>query len=226
MARLYLQAHAHNERNILGLLSPNPKAKLLDLGCDDGQWSLRLGQNLQTNKVYGVEMARHRLAVATAAGVDATFGDLNQSWPFANESFDVVHSSFVIEHVNDIDHFVAEAFRILKPGGYLVTSTENGSSWHNIFAAILGWQTFSLSCCSIKVKGLGNPLALHRGEADVQVGHTHKVIFNYRGFKEIFEVHGFKNVELAGAGYYPLPSWFGAMDPRHSHFITAKAYKT
>lgn len=38
-------------------------------------------------------------------------------WPFDDESMDVVVSNQVLEHVFDYDHFFAQLWRVLKPGG-------------------------------------------------------------------------------------------------------------
>jgi hypothetical protein len=54
---------------------------------------------------------------------------------------------------------------------------------------------------------------------------NHKFIFNYLGLKEMFEIHGFVNVEILGAGYHPLPAGLGKIDPRHAHFLALKARK-
>jgi hypothetical protein len=42
---------------------------------------------------------------------------------------------------------------------------------------------------------------------------------------EVLDIHGLRPVHVSGAGYYPLPSAVGKIDPRHSHFITVKAVK-
>ena len=104
-------------------------------------------------------------------------------------------------------------------------TTENGSSWHNIFASILGWQIFSLTNVSSKKLALGNPLALNKGDLISFSSWTHKVIFNYLGFKDIFKAYDFKNVVIKGAGYHPLPPSVALLDARHAHFIVAKAVK-
>ena len=124
-----------------------------------------------------------------------------------------------------MDGFLGEIKRVLKPGGYVVVSTENASSWHNIFASIMGWQIFSLTNISSVQSGIGNPLAIHQGEAVELSSWTHKTIFNYLGLKDYFRVYGFSNIQILGAGYYPLPSVLGKLDPVHSHFITIKAFK-
>jgi ubiquinone/menaquinone biosynthesis C-methylase UbiE len=131
----------------------------------------------------------------------------------------------VIEHVSNVDLFVSEVFRVLKKGGHAVISTENGSSWHNVFAAAMGWQIFSLTNVSGLKAGLGNPFAIQRGGTPFTGTWTHKTIFNYRGLIEMFETHGFSKVTVAGAGYFPLPALLGRIDPRHSAFITVFAEK-
>ena len=136
-----------------------------------------------------------------------------------------VLSENIVEHVKDVDHFIAETIRILTIGGVAVISTENGSSWHNIFAAVMGWQTFSLSSLSTRARSVGNPLALHRGDPPPRTFDKHRTIFNYRGLIEFLKAHGLAIVAARGAGYYPLPAGVGSFDLRHCHFITIKVRK-
>lgn len=51
--------------------------------------------------------------------------DLNQRWPFDDESFDGVHIQEVIEHLQNTTHVVAEIARVLRKGGTVVLSTPN-----------------------------------------------------------------------------------------------------
>jgi 2-polyprenyl-3-methyl-5-hydroxy-6-metoxy-1,4-benzoquinol methylase len=168
-----------------------------------------------------VEVVAEQAAKAKSNGVRVYAVDLNQPLrDIPSDRFDVVHANQVIEHVSSVDLFVSEVFRVLKPGGHAVISTENGSSWHNVFAAAMGWQIFSLTNVSGLKAGLGNPFAIQRGGTPYTGTWTHKTIFNYRGLIEMFETHGFKNVRIAGAGYFPLPAFLARIDPRHSAFIT------
>lgn len=104
-------------------------------------------------------------------------------------------------------------------------STENLSSWHNIFSLFFGWQPFSLTNISSHSLGIGNPLALHRGENLSFPSWQHIRVFAYRGLKEIFEIKGFKVEKILGAGYHPLPNFFAKIDLRHAAFLTIKARK-
>lgn len=54
--------------------------------------------------------------------------------PFPNESFDVVFSSNVLEHVLDLPYLQAEIKRVLKPGGHCVHLMPTGAwrFWTNV----------------------------------------------------------------------------------------------
>jgi len=214
-----------NERNILKMIKYEPNKNMLDLGCDDGIWTTRISKKMGTRLVYGIEIVEEKIKDARSKGIDVKNSDLNLKFPFEDEKFDVIHANQVIEHISDLDRFMSEIYRVLKKGGYIIISTENGSSWHNIFASILGWQIFSLTNISSKKMGIGNPLAIHRGENISLSSWTHKTIFNYLGLKEFLEKYNFKVSKIDGAGYYPFPAFFGKIDIRHSHFLTIKAYK-
>jgi ubiquinone/menaquinone biosynthesis C-methylase UbiE len=215
-----------NKRNILDLVRDGRYQTLCDLGCDDGEWTSEVARSSGSAIAFGLEIVPTRARVAQSRGVRTTIADLAETLPFQDESFDLVHSNQVIEHVPNVDRFLSETWRILRSGGVAVISTENASSWHNIFASVMGWQIFSLTNVSSRAPGIGNPLALHRGNTQNELSSwTHKTVFNYRGLVEIMEVHGLKVVRVVGAGYHPLPPSLGRIDVRHSHFITVKAVK-
>lgn len=221
----YKEATELNHKNIESLFDKNSDAVFLDLGCDDGVKTVRFWNIIWTDRLLWVEVVDERIEIARENWVEVTKMDLNNSFSFEDNSVDVIHSNQVIEHLWDIDNYTSEIHRVLKPGWYAIISTENGSSWCNIFAAIMWWQTFSLTNMSSKKAGIGNPFALHSWE-DIELSTwTHKTIFNYRWLKEFFEAHDFKVEKIVWAWYFPLPSILGKYDVRHSHFITIKVTK-
>lgn len=222
LKRLYEQTTSLNEKNILSQLKVDNSARYLDLGCNDGLETIKRAGVIQTKKIYGIEIVPRQAKKAQKRGIDVWIADLNKKWEYPNNYFDVITANQVIEHVPNIDHFVSEIKRVLKKGGYAIISTENGSSWHNIFAAIMGWQIFSLTNMSKKQSGIGNPLALHKKEKFVTGSWTHKTIFNYQGLREIVELYEFKVESYKGSGYHPLVPQFGCLDPRHAHYLSIK----
>jgi SAM-dependent methyltransferase len=194
--------------------------RLLDLGCDDGSRTVAFARAARAEAASGVEVVPERAEEARSRGIDARVCDLDERLPFEDGTFDAVVSNQVIEHVVDTDHFVAESRRVLKPGGLLVASTENLASWHNVAALALGWQPFSLTNVTRTRAGLGNPLAIHRPERPGRRSWQHLRVFSYRGLRELVEAHGFRDVSVRGAGYFPFPASVGRLEPRHAAFVT------
>lgn len=222
---LFSNAADENTRNIFSLFTLDASQTLLDLGCGDGAWTHTLKTVCNPGITIGLDIIESNLKKAKTALLPVK-SDLNGAFPFKPESVDVIHANQVIEHLVNVDLFCEEMYRVLKPGGYVVVSTENLSSWHNLFALFLGRQAFSQHV-SANVQ-IGNSMSLHHGE-NIAPGMAHIKIFTYYGLKDLFEYYKFKNIRIWGAGYHPLWGRLSRLmvriDPRHSHFITLKAFK-
>lgn len=217
-------AKSRNDENILSLIEADKKAIVIDLGCDDGEWSSKIRLKTGAKYVYGVDVADDRLLMAKKRGVRVAKADLNGKIPFARNYFDIVHANQVIEHIHDLTGFLNEIHRILKPTGYVIISTENLSSWHNAFSLLFGWQPFSVT--NVVAKSIGNPLALFRNTPFTNSGAwCHDKVLAYRGWVELFEYCSFKVETIRGSGYYPLPAFLGDLDKRHCHWISFKLSK-
>ena len=225
LENIYKSSAHLNHRNIFSLTEKNEEARLLDLGCDDGEITNLLAHHIGTSKVFGVEIVEDRIRLAAQNGVTVKKFDLNDTFVFEDGFFDVVHANQVIEHIQNGDNFISEIYRILKPGGYAIISTENASSWCNIFASTMGWQIFSLTNISSKKPSIGNPFALHREGVSNMASWNHTRIYNISGLKEHLEIFGFAVEAIRGSGYFPLPSVLGDLDKTHSHFMTFKIRK-
>lgn len=222
---MYSQAVLLNHKNIFNILDRQKDAYFLDLGCDDGELTKKIGEKIDTNILYGVEIVTESIEKAQKKGIIVKKFDLNDKFDFEDNFFDVIHANQVIEHIYNSDNFLSETYRVLKRGGYMIISTENASSWCNILASVMGWQIFSLTNISNKRQGIGNPFSLHRGDHSGLESWNHIRIYNIRGLREYLEVFGFKIEKIQGAGYFPLPSVLGNIDKIHSHFIAFKVRK-
>lgn len=56
--------------------------------------------------------------------------DLNKNFPYANDSFDAVTATNTIEHILNLDLFLSEVYRILKPGGVFIGTVPFLASVH------------------------------------------------------------------------------------------------
>ena len=231
MDRRWNEAEASYHEQILASLAPDPSAMLLDVGCDDGAWTDRVRRelNIPIGQVCGIEIVDERAAVARRRGFDVRTSDLEEQWPFPARSFDVVHANQVIEHVNDLDHFVTEVRRVLAPEGLAIICTENLASWHNVAALTLGYQPFSLTNVS-QVRPIGNRFALHAGEQPEFESWQHVHVLTLEGLRDLLAAHGLVVSDSWGRGYYPVPrvlaSPLARLDPGHAHFIAVIASVT
>jgi len=217
------KAKQKNDNNILNLCNKDHNAKILDLGCDDGTWTLKLGEKVNTKNLFGIEINNIAVEIARNKGINVKKGNLNKKFPFPSNFFDVVHSNQVIEHLDNPDIFLEEIFRVLKPKGYVIISTENISALDNLVSMFLGQQAFSQHISS--KWHIGNKLSPHYGNKMGLGSWTHKIIFSYFGIQQLIQKYQFKSIIIKGAGHFPLPLFFDKIDPIHCHFITVRAMK-
>jgi methionine biosynthesis protein MetW len=222
LQRLFRSTEDENRRVILETMPPRAGARLLDLGCSDGRWTLEVARRVGTSDVHGVEMLEDRAAEARGRGIDVVVADLSARLDaYADASFDVVHSNQVIEHVRDTDCFIREVRRLLRPNGYAVLSTNNLSSWHNIASLVVGWQP--MPCNVSDLVNVGNPFDLFDHREHTSRGQTHLRVFTGRALTELAQYHGLRPAVERSAGYYPFSGRFGRrmaeLDRRHGAFL-------
>jgi SAM-dependent methyltransferase len=223
--RLVASAERMYERQIQLLLREKGELGIaLDCGCSQGESTMHILGELGARLLLGFDIEEYRLVEARQRGIAAVQVDLNRGLCLRDESIDLIYSNQVIEHLWDTDRFLSELHRVLKKRGVLVLCTENLASWHNIFSLFLGFQPFSLTNISAKVCGVGNPLALHRGERPTEgTPWRHVRVCSYQGIKELLRFHGFAVEAVRGSGYYPLPAFLGDIDKRHAAFLVVRA---
>lgn len=108
------------ERAALVPLATRPAPVLLDLGCGGGL----LAPYVQPAgyRHVGVDISTSALELAQEHGVVCARADVTRL-PFPDASFDVVVAGEILEHVVDHAGTLAEACRVLRPGGHLVLDT-------------------------------------------------------------------------------------------------------
>lgn len=102
-------------RDGLSEFLPGFSGEVLDVGC--GRKPYR--DLVSANRYVGVDVDTHTTRVLGAADV---FYD-GRKLPFQDGSFDAVICSQVLEHVFFAEAFLAEIYRVLRPGGQLLLAT-------------------------------------------------------------------------------------------------------
>jgi 2-polyprenyl-6-hydroxyphenyl methylase/3-demethylubiquinone-9 3-methyltransferase len=125
---------------ILAALGPLEGMKVLDLGCGKARFARALAT--RGADLIGVDLSRAMLAAAN--GVDRVQASVRRL-PFRSSSFDAVLAVEVFEHVEprSLDGVLAEARRVLRPGGRFVVVDKNIISWNAqrpwLPSAVLKW---------------------------------------------------------------------------------------
>ncbi|MBI4972714.1 MAG: class I SAM-dependent methyltransferase [Candidatus Omnitrophica bacterium] len=176
--------------------------RLLDAGCRHGFFSLRIKQETGA-EVHGVDISDNALKSAIKKGIICKQSDLSKKIPHHSETFDVVFSGEVIEHLQDPDAFLCECWRVLKPGGYLVLSTPNMASWYNRILLLFGIQPIFSEVSSKKT--LGRKFRFF-GQGSNAVGHLR--LYTLLGLKDLLELCDFRLVRSVGAFIPSIPLSF------------------
>lgn len=121
-----LEGHGNREQSReLQRRIPLDRRRVLDLGCGAGAWSAAIARQLPSVEVIGVDVGAEFIAAATRAHSGprvsfevADFAEL----PFEDSAFDCIYADNGLEHAYDVTSTLAEARRVLAPGGLLVAA--------------------------------------------------------------------------------------------------------
>lgn len=175
-----------NARNYFAEIELNNEAKILDVGGIGSYYGIlkaifSRGEifllNINLNDVKGVS--------------NSIAGDATQL-PFKDETFDVIASFDMIEHLINPDDFLAESFRILKRGAFFVISTPNLADFYSRITFLLGDSPYSYNPSKFRVT---TPFS----KSETNAGH--KSVFTFKGLKKVLLIHGFEVVKSKGYCY-------------------------
>ncbi|MBP8947741.1 MAG: class I SAM-dependent methyltransferase [Candidatus Promineofilum sp.] len=113
------------------------RGAILDNGTGLGTYLEAIGRLSPGSLRAGLEV-EHERAVAALARADAIVLGVGEQLPFADDSFDLILSNEVIEHVADDRAAVAEMARVARPGGRIVIFAPN--RWYPVEQHGVYWR--------------------------------------------------------------------------------------
>jgi SAM-dependent methyltransferase len=158
-----------------------PAARVLDVGCGEGQFMAAL-IDAGAHPV-GIDVAQTPLARAIRRRQDLELHLVSPDgpWPFEDASFDLVWAGEVIEHVLDTARWLSEIRRVLRSGASLALSTPaNGRIM--MFLMALGLRSFE-------------------GRFDPRSDHIR--FYTAGSLRHLLEELGFEQVHVSAAGGPP-----------------------
>ncbi|MGE5830257.1 MAG: methyltransferase domain-containing protein [Micromonosporaceae bacterium] len=115
--------------------APRPDAVLVDLGCGGGVLAPHVAP--LGYRHIGLDLVATSLRHARAHGVAPVLADVT-AVPMVSDCADAVSAGEILEHVRQPSTVVAEACRILRPGGVLVLDTINATALARFVAVTIG----------------------------------------------------------------------------------------
>ena len=121
--------------------SAYPGQQLLEIGCGIGTDLVRFARG--GARVTGldlaataIDLARKNFALNGLAPEQLQVGN-GEQLPFANHSFDIVYAHGVIQYTANPAALIAEAHRVLRPGGTGIFMVYNRVSWLNALSKVM-----------------------------------------------------------------------------------------
>ena len=121
-----LRSDAHVYRYAFASQFIRPGDDVLDCACGLGYGSNVIHQLSKCSQITGRDLSDRAIEYArdnfTQSGISFNTGDAQALGDLADESFDVYVSFETLEHLPEPEKLIAEAFRVLRPGGRFIAS--------------------------------------------------------------------------------------------------------
>jgi SAM-dependent methyltransferase len=117
----------HRYSPVMKYLKENPHLKVVELGFGSPVMASAIAQYCSSLNI--IDVADRRSGLDLPANISFTRADLNDDFPLADNTFDVVIAMMVVEHLFDPFHSFHEIWRIARPGGRIFINVPNIGSY-------------------------------------------------------------------------------------------------
>lgn len=159
------------------------KQNFIEIGCGNG-FVLELAKESGWRNIMGVEPSLKSIENANPIIKNNIKNGIFDVDDYQKNFFDMVFVAMLIEHVPDINKFLNDIYKILKPGGIFITICHN--------------ERHFLS----KLLKNKHPI----------INDEHNYVFSPDTLKELYKINQFKNVQTKNLkNYYPIEYWLKMM---------------
>jgi ubiquinone/menaquinone biosynthesis C-methylase UbiE len=118
-------------QTVMRLLPDLSEKKVLEIGAGRGAFAIWMAQKYPTASIVASDFSEKAIAIAQNKISDSTYNNLHfevanaEDLQYPDKHFDLVISCETMEHVLDPQAMANEIYRVLKPGGGFILTTEN-----------------------------------------------------------------------------------------------------
>ena len=120
---------------LAGLSNTNRKLRILEIGCANGQDALQFLTDGDKYELTGIDLHDSKIPYANFTFVQSDAASL----PFADDSFDLVISIGLLEHIEPMEHLCAAIREMKRVGKAYVSVVPSVSSFLEPHAIALRW---------------------------------------------------------------------------------------
>jgi len=192
----YLTLVAMKNKLFHAPLDTDKLKKVLDVGTGTGHWAIDFGDQYPNVEVTGTDITPIQPSW-TPPNVSWEIDDANQDWTWPENTFDFIHVRYLMGCIRNWKKFYQDAFRCLKPGGWL-EHHESSSSWYSDTEGVGPDHTVA------EDSPVGQAVKIFQSSGE-RIGRTFRVFedeLQQKLMKEVgFVDIGFKNYDV------PIGSW-------------------
>ena len=135
----YVRKHSARIATSAEILNQNLRnGILLDLGCREGHMRSRINSDVV---LWGIDYREYWCKSALRAKYERVeLANLEEGIPLSNETVHSIYAGEILEHLLQTSEFLAEMYRVIKPGGMIHITTPNLAYLHNLVLIIRGRQ--------------------------------------------------------------------------------------
>jgi ubiquinone/menaquinone biosynthesis C-methylase UbiE len=117
-----------------------PDSPIIEVGCGDGSFTRNLANFSSAVTAIDISEVQIEENAASMPAIRFLQHDVAEPFPFADESFEVVWCSEVLEHLFNPLFAMQEMHRILKPGGKLLVTVPYHGVFKNMLITLFRWD--------------------------------------------------------------------------------------